>query len=193
MLTPTSRNLILRERDLRSYLALIVRVDAKNYTTVEDFYQRNAYFFKPIVHSDLEPGYHNQSFIYGVPILDLIKAAKTISQVHTESWNTTSLHNKISENVTSFTKAGGLLNDDSSGAEERPSDVAQRVFSKALHSYLRWALAGGMPGPSIADIMAVLGRSTTLDRLNDAAESFREHGVGSLEAEVPQSEAIASN
>ncbi|KAI9841678.1 MAG: Glutamate--tRNA ligase mitochondrial, partial [Pleopsidium flavum] len=121
-------NLILRERDLKSYLAMIVRVDAKNFTTVEDFYHRNAYFFEQIVHSDLEPGYQNQSFIHGLPILDLIKAAETISFVNAESWNSTILHSQISEMVTSSTEARGVLIDISSGMEERPSDVDQRAF-----------------------------------------------------------------
>lgn len=141
------------------------------------------------MHSGLEPSHHSRSIIHGVPILKLAEAAETISQVPNESWNTTPLHNAIFQLVISMTEVGAL-SDNHLKAGQTALDLDQRGYSKALYSYLRWALAGGMPGPGVADIMTILGRRVTLSRLRDAAESVRGHAAGGVDAEVLQNEAI---
>ena len=50
-----------------------------------------------------------------------------------------------------------------------PSVMRQRKkVNKALHQYLRWAIAGGRSGPSIPETMVLLGRDVTLRRLKEA-------------------------
>lgn len=115
-----------------------------------------------------------------------------ISEVDTDSWNVTSLHAKIAEALTSHATIFSVLDDRPLGAEAKPLHTDQRAFSKALHSYLRWALAEGMPGPGMGDMLTVLGRTVTLSRLSAAANSLREQSEPRREAGIPQSEAIAS-
>ena len=177
-------------RNLRDYVAFILRVDAKNFSTVEDFWQRNAYFFKPITHSRHLLTNDHDSSVHGVPLVNLVRAANKISEVETNSWDATSLHEKIAEAITSFTTTETILNESTLATETKPSDASQRVFSKALHLYLRWALAEGMPGPGIGDILTVLGRSVALDRLNQAADLVKEQPAHRCDEEVPRSEAV---
>lgn len=115
-----------------------------------------------------------------------------ISEVDTDSWNVTSLHAKIAEALTSYPTIFSVLDDRPLGAEAKPLHTDRRAFSKALHSYLRWALAEGMPGPGMGDMLTVLGRTVTLSRLSDAANSLGEQSEPRREAGIPQSEAIAS-
>jgi len=182
----------LQDRNLKDYLALILRIDAKNFSTVEDFYQRNAYFFRPVSHSGLHPIYDHNSSIHGVPSVNLVRAANLILEVDTESWDATCLHEKIAEAITSHATTDAGLDDNPLEVKIKQFHASQRAFSKALHSYLRWALAEGMPGPGIGDMLTILGRTVALSRLSDAANSVRERSAPRCEAEVPQSEAIAS-
>ena len=46
-----------------------------------------------------------------------------------------------------------------------------KEINKAVNRYLRWAVAGGSPGPGIAETMVLLGRDVTLQRLREAAAS----------------------
>ena len=115
-----------------------------------------------------------------------------ISEVDADSWNATALHERVAEAVTSHTTKDTTANDSPLGVEDKLLHTSHKAFSKALHMYLRWALAEGMPGPGIGDILTVLGRSVALGRLGDAACSVREQSVHRGEAEVSQSEAIAS-
>lgn len=177
----------MQGRNLKDYLALILRVDAKNFSTVEDFYQRNAYFFKPVIHSR-----RRDSSIHGIPLIDLARPARMISEVDVHSWDATSLHGKIAEAATFHTTAGTVADNSPLGAEDKSLHASQRAFSKALHSYLRWALAEGMPGPGIGHILAILGRSVSQSRLSHAADSVREQSAHSHEAEVSQLETLAS-
>ncbi len=167
-------------------------MDAKNFSTVEDFYQRNAYFFKPVSHDQLKPEYGLNDSIHGTPIVQLIEAAGLISHIDTECWTSIPLQTKISEITKSFTSPDISVDEQSLNLETNAAHASPRAFSKALHSFLRWALAGGMPGPGIADLMAILGRNVTLDRVKAAADVVRERNLHGPELEEPTSEANAS-
>ena len=47
-------------------------------------------------------------------------------------------------------------------------DLAKTSRASA-HHFLRWALTGGRPGPSITLTMSILGRDVSLRRIEDAA------------------------
>ena len=115
-----------------------------------------------------------------------------LSQVHFHSWNTTSLHNAISEAVTSYTGVTAGSDGITLEAGARLAQDRYKAFSKALHSYLRWALVGGMPGPGIADTMFILGRSVALERLNNAATSIQQQSLHDIVLDIRQSEATKS-
>lgn len=182
----------MQERNLKDYLASILLIDAKNFRTVEDFYQRNTYFFNPVTHSRLHHTYGHDSSMHGVPIVDLIRAANMISEVDADSWGSTALHEKIAEAITSHATTFSASNDNPLAPEAKPLHATQRAFSKALHSYLRWALAEGMPGPGIGDMLTILGRTVALSRLSNAADSLREQSASRREVAGTQEEAMAS-
>lgn len=57
-----------------------------------------------------------------------------------------------------------------------------KAFSIAEQKFLRWALMGARPGPTLLTTMALLGRDASLYRIEDAVAS-----IGSLFAEEQQS------
>lgn len=56
------------------------------------------------------------------------------------------------------------------GSESEDELQVLKKIIMAIQRYLRWALTGGKPGPGIKVIMEILGRETTLSRLQDAKD-----------------------
>lgn len=59
--------------------------------------------------------------------------------------------------------------------QESAQKVIRKSWTKLVHGYIRWAIAGGQSGPDGADIMAILGREESLRRLKVAREIMEEH------------------
>lgn len=56
-------------------------------------------------------------------------------------------------------------------------DDPMKVFSIAEQHFLRWALVGGRPGPTLIATMILLGKDVSLHRIEDA--------VGSIDSVFP--------
>lgn len=151
---------ILDGRDLGSYIKSIIRADAKGYTTATEFIQRNRYFFEHVRSSALDaPAYDprgpNQKLKHTTALNQLIIATKKIETIGPETWTVEGIKSII-KNIISETW------------EDVDKDT-RRMNNRALFHYLRWAIAGGNEGASIADAMVILGQEITIDRLRNAA------------------------
>ncbi len=178
---------ILRGRDIRSYVAAIVRADAKGYTTAAEFLKRNEYFFRPVHNPILDPlaydsrggqvtkvhssNGENSILVDAprIPVRQLVEAANMIEGITQESWTEENLKGGIQRIIS-----------DVWGTAKEP---LKRMSYRALFHYLRWAIAEGVEGSSIVDMMVILGRETTIKRLQravtlcqDAQGNFIERG-----------------
>ncbi|KAI9831306.1 MAG: hypothetical protein M1819_005080 [Sarea resinae] len=205
-LTPEqTQNSPLHARPLRPYLSAIFTHDAKNYTTPTDFLARTAYFFHPVSPRAMPyapPAAATAKNPYLALSAALGSTAAKISDVDAAHWNVSVLHERIKAAVEEL---GGLRVGGGGGGkheaegegkheaegEREGKDTDTRneqtktsaAWNKALYYYLRWAIAGGKPGPGVAETMVILGREVSVERLREAAEAVEENAGGAAAAE----------
>ncbi|KZF26564.1 glutamyl-tRNA synthetase [Xylona heveae TC161] len=165
---------LLNGRDLREYVAAIFRADAKNYTSPEDFLDRNDRFFHPVINVRYEP---LESFskdpLPPPPPTNLASAADKICQLGPESWNVPDLKAKMSAIVEEGSRISA---EDVSGEMTKEVQALrrrQKAWNRAFYHYMRWALLEGKQGPDAASVMVILGRDITLERLSKASNLVR--------------------
>ena len=64
------------------------------------------------------------------------------------------------------------LQPEASGNIAEPS-VLRQAWKKEFYSFLRQALLGGAPGPTVPEIMEILGKETCTERIRSAALTLR--------------------
>ena len=78
-----------------------------------------------------------------------------------EQWDQTSVRE-------AFEKMDVALSTKWTHGSNEQVDLAKNSRASAQH-FLRWALTGGRPGPSLMLTMSILGRDVSLRRIEDAA------------------------
>ncbi|KAI9683142.1 MAG: Glutamate--tRNA ligase mitochondrial [Trizodia sp. TS-e1964] len=161
-----SREFVLRGRELRAYIAAVFRIDAKNYKNANDFLERNFYFFGPIINSFFEPRDRTQLGI--PPHQKLVEYSKMLQDIPSGSWTSESIYEKIREIgkalLTEFHSSRG-----SQSVTSKDTAKIEKNITSIIYGYLRMAIAEGKPGPGLQDVMEILGREVTLERLESAA------------------------
>ncbi len=181
------------KRNIRDYVRKILLADAKNFTHIDDFYMRNEFFFAPVINSHYLPPPRNKHNPKVARVSDLVAAADEFQQLSHENWMSehlrTLLHDlvngdrgpmqfasEISEPTDAereaLEKEQLTFTPDKLEAHEKGITLLQRrrrSWNRALHHYLRWALAEGKTGPGIVEILDILGREESLARLAQAA------------------------
>ncbi|SLM38327.1 glutamyl-trna synthetase [Lasallia pustulata] len=155
---------IVGDRNPRSYIAALLRVDSRHYSTPREFFQRNSYFFYPVNREALDQA-------------GMVFPASFLSRISTTDWTVSNIKTAIDDVI-----ATGVASSEGPSAmatqgegNEMPvgRDLSftprRKEVSKAVNQYLRWAVAGGSSGPGIAESMVLLGRDVTLKRLEEAA------------------------
>ncbi|KAI9718440.1 MAG: hypothetical protein M1812_004161 [Candelaria pacifica] len=172
---------MFRERNMTSYVAAIVRADAKGYSTANEFLMRNGFFFGPI-HKNVNSAIYNArgpglKLIHTIPIDQLIEAAKQIEEVEPQSWTAERLKSNLQSIIT---KGWG-----------QTDAITKRMSQRALHHYLRWALTDSHQGAPIVDVMAILGRETTLTRLHRGEDLCKDAQGNIIKAVDPAVESVS--
>ncbi|KAI9742008.1 MAG: Glutamate--tRNA ligase mitochondrial [Cirrosporium novae-zelandiae] len=157
-------------RDLQTLVADVLHIDAKNYTNASRFFERNEYFFKPIRQTQRSyPATHTVPFRVDFQMLLYLR-----NNILFGEWT----HDAIHERIEGILKEYKL--DQETKDKKKLSDDDMKVVSKVFHTFLRWAITGGKPGPSIADIMEILGKRETFFRLEAAASANVKETTASL-------------
>ena len=93
----------------------------------------------------------------------MLTLKEDIAAIHEDDWNATKLQDILN----------GLKQDfEAKHADFHKTDDMKPNAQTKFYHYLRWALYGGRPGTTLANIM-YLGRDKTLRRLESAEGEFR--------------------
>ncbi|KAL1969727.1 hypothetical protein VTN77DRAFT_8280 [Rasamsonia byssochlamydoides] len=169
---------ILQGRSLASYVAPLLRADAKSYTKPEEFLTRNQTFFTTsLERPPYEPAASGKSqssssapgSSSSVPLSALHTAAAALSLVPESHWNVETHRFNISSYDGASAIADPASPTDGDGDGDEAAKIAKdKAFKKELYHYLRWALSAGAPGPGIPETMEILGRAESVRRLEEA-------------------------
>jgi glutamyl-tRNA synthetase len=130
-------------RQLRDVVASMLQVDSFRYSTPQDFAAQCTLF--------VEQSLRRPAFSGDLETASQLRiAAATLTLVPEDQWN----EHMHKANLVLLGLAEGEGN---------------KIWKKELYSYLRWALLGGVAGPTIPKVMEILGRKTCVDRIQSAA------------------------
>lgn len=131
------------------YVSRVLKSDAKNYTTADEFVKSHAYFFVQEVSSEMPTGVGKKSFDnYHYELYKELSNARG-------NWH--------HENILAATN--NAMNAIIDGATDK-------IKKKDVWKVLRASLTGGQDGPSLIDTMEILGADVVLKRLNGEHKSF---------------------
>lgn len=138
--------------ELKERAATLLRLDAMNYTTPQDFFDRNFYLFCTIERKEYNP--RDDDSLLKSNIDQIVRDFAAINQ---EQWGDFKIKQVLEELAISLLP---IWKTDRKGCRN------------ALSHFLRWALTGGRPGLAVIPIMALLGRDESIRRIEDAAAAF---------------------
>jgi glutamyl-tRNA synthetase len=138
------------KRELRAVIASLLRADSIPYRSSQDFADRVAFFLSPL---ERRPPLKIRD---SSMLQDLRIAASTLCLVPEEAWTKEVHRANISGLQISLREEG------------EKASVEEQTWKKELYHFLRWALLGGAPGPSVPDMMEIFGRETCVQRIQDA-------------------------
>lgn len=154
-----ARTPIYPNSELEARVAAVLRVDAVNYTTPEQFLERNSYFFCDEPRKDWMPGPNDHQLKDAIGLLN-----STFRTVTPEQWDERHLKH-VFDRVTNDMSV-------QCDQEEGPQSDKGKLALSSVQHFLRWALSGGRPGPRLISTMAILGREVSLRRIEDAVSSL---------------------
>jgi len=137
---------VLNDHEPTNYITHLIRVDARNYTYADEFVERNKYFFDTIDRTTLQDTLPELEASLGL----LGEVLTSVGSIPEDEWNSTTIRETI--NNVKGTKSE----------------------MKAVHEFIRWALAASRAGPSSGDSMEVLGKLEAQTRLDVAYEILEE-------------------
>ncbi|KAL4993934.1 hypothetical protein BDV10DRAFT_177781 [Aspergillus recurvatus] len=161
--SPEQLSQVLQSRSLVDMITPLIKADAKNYTNPKEFVARNSTFFTTAIS---RPPYDRAVKQFEIPFSSLHTAAAAVTLVPRSHWTLETLK----ANFTTYDAASAVL-------EETEIVDAEKKFKKELYHYLRWALSAGASGPTVPEIMIILGREETLRRLEESRKLTTENGA----------------
>ena len=149
----------------------LLAVQPQFYTSPREFFERYAVLFCTMPRKE-----------WHVPPIDRLslgqaeKIRAVLIAIPERIWTLGSLSEAM-KGLTSYFSGTGTGNGEGKSGQGS-------LLNQSFH-YMRWALTGGRPGPSLIDTMVLMGRDVTLQRFESAEEEF--------EALVQSSQACTPN
>jgi hypothetical protein len=142
-------------RDLRKYIEAILVLEAKQYTSPKDFFERSRSFFTlGTRRASLQPQGQRDEVI--------TTTAAKLCDVTAVNWNATHLQCKLDSLVQELVNIG---------IEDLQNEKQARI---ALLHWLRLAIMDAGSGPAMTIVMELLGRDIILRRLQEAQKIVNE-------------------
>ena len=154
-----ARSPIHPNSELKARVGAVLRVDAVNYTTPKQFFERNSYFFCDEPRNEWTTRSNDHQLKDAIGFL-----RSNFKAVTPEQWD-----EKYLKHV--FDRIADEISVRWNQEEGSQSDRGKSALSSMQH-FLRWALSGGRPGPRLISTMEILGREVSLQRIEDAASSL---------------------
>ncbi|KAB8296027.1 hypothetical protein EYC80_008837 [Monilinia laxa] len=163
-----------------NYILSIICAGIQNYSLPEAFYPNNKYFFIAPTPRELEsktPPHKLHDVPKGVihPIPEDFTTSFEGFSPNILNWNAGELRGYINLIIDQGTMMSTAELTATKEYQESAQKVIKKSWTKLVHGYIRWAIAGGQSGPDGADIMAILGKEESLRRLKVAREIIEEH------------------
>ena len=150
---------------MQSYIAALLRLDSKQYTSAKNFVERNWYFFNPL-ESPPKPQVAEN-------ILEEEKGLVTSALRHFNALSESQWSNdSIKRALQSITMEVYHQNHGSQDAENGILSGDLKDINRTLYHWLRQVIMGGYSGPSMPESMVLLGRNRTLRRLSLASRNL---------------------
>jgi hypothetical protein len=167
--------------NIRSYIADVIKADAKQYASATDFYERNKNFFKKSNDMDMLPCPEDVAYWSTCNLHEILELGNRAT------WDQEELKKSIHVMVERFIASN---KPDHLVLTQGTKDNHQAIegLKKSLSRYLRWALMNSRPGPPIALTMELLGREETTRRIRHAQLQVPPFSSGG----VPEPEAAAA-
>lgn len=151
--------------DLKDRIKALIHLDAQSYTTPQEFFDRHVYVFRPVTRKPYLAGPTDRE--KGITLDDLEIIEDRFGQVSIGNWTESGVNWAISKIV--LHKSGVESLD--SKSEIDLTEI--RKANTAVSRFLRWAIAGGQPGPGIPAVAEIIGRDIVLNRLREAGHEFK--------------------
>ncbi|CAD6589288.1 MAG: Glutamate--tRNA ligase mitochondrial [Alectoria sarmentosa] len=156
VLVTLSRSRICPASEVKDRIAALLNADAKKYTTPSEFVERNSQFFF------FEP---REKYHRGASDSILTENIGTIidhfREILPEQWDEPSLREAFENMADNLSTKWGQ--------DSNQSVNLAKASRASVQHFLRWALTGGRPGPTLMFTMSILGRNVSLRRIEDAA------------------------
>ena len=160
---PNSRSHRVRlhgDDNLSQKAATLLHADAGNYTTPREFFERNRHFFC------IEPRKQYKQRPDDYKLKDSMHLiGNQFKEIPLEKWDEQHLQQAFRSMIEQMLGVWYV---------EHPASEASREIRNAAQHFLRWALTGGRPGPTVIACMGLLGRDVSLSRIEDAAAAFKD-------------------
>ncbi|MCJ1281528.1 Glutamate--tRNA ligase mitochondrial [Xylographa opegraphella] len=148
----------LNGRTLREFVMALLRMDtSSSFTIASSFVERHRSIFG---YRQSEPGRAIKKPRH--ELLLIAEAVQQIREVQNDNWSVAVLKNRVAS-VTQY-----IVQKDNFNLQSAENLKDPNYVNNSLLTWLRWAIVDGQHGPSMFDIMALLGRDTTLRRLKAA-------------------------
>lgn len=172
-----SMDLVLGHNNAESYVAELVRLDARNYTTASAFADRSKYFFQ---NPDEQTLLGSQSSVCPPSLPKVVQSTlqtealnrilSPLELIPPEAWTTETIRDNINNIIIQKTEQCLKTLPHKAPDPEEFKVTTRTAWTRLIHRYIRWAIAAGMPGPDGVESMKLLGRDVTLARLANAAK-----------------------
>lgn len=163
----------IRNGDLRAYVASILMADDKSYEQPESWVERNRYFFR---YDSAEVAIDQQ---IDVPAEDVTQLVRKIfeSSIERHQIDLQTAESKphkawgqmedVSQALTVSIRDAceGQAKEDKASSTEEGFKARTKLWSKAVNVFFRGRLAYGLPGPHVAQVIAILGHQECSRRL----------------------------
>lgn len=167
---------ILHERSLSTYVASILRADAKNYLTPSEFVASNSYFFSsfPFSRDAVRQIVHDSP--HGT--IDVLKQLQYhLEELSAVDWAREHLKEALESAVGDLAKRIVAEAHDDTLDEK----AARRAASKTIYQAMRNALTDGKHGAPIPDTIEILGQHVALERLAEWLHMAEDEGRAGLD------------
>ena len=142
--------------ELKDRIAALLKADAINYTTPLEFVERNFDFFFPKAREKYACRPRHEMLIESTGAI-----INHFQEILPEQWGEASLREAFEKMAITISRKWDQ------GSDQKV--YSEKSFRASVQHFLRWALTGGRPGPTLILTMGILGRDVSLRRIEDAA------------------------